>query len=73
MYPGLCTAVKLKNGVSKKFDGKNLVGVNQGSVLSLLPFIIVMEALSSSFNQGLHWERLYTNDLLLVAESEEKL
>jgi len=33
LYPGLSTAVKLKNGVSKKFDVR--VGVNQETVLSL--------------------------------------
>jgi len=32
-----------------------------------------MEALSNSFNQGLPLELLYADDLVLLAESEEKL
>jgi len=31
-----------------------------------------MEALSKSFNQGLPLELLYADDLVLLAESEEK-
>ena len=45
MYDGSTTAVKLKNGVSERFEVK--VGVHQGSVLSPLHFIIVLEALTS--------------------------
>ena len=49
------------------------VGVHQGSVLSPLLFIIVLEALSNTFKVGLPWELLYADDLALIAESEEKL
>jgi len=71
MYAMATTAIKLKNGISKGFGVK--VGVHQLSVLSSLLFIITMEALLSSFQHGLPWELLYANDLILVAESEEKL
>ena len=36
-------------------------------------FIIVLEALSKKFRIGLPWELVYVDDLVLVAESEEKL
>jgi hypothetical protein len=49
------------------------VGVHQGSVLSPLLFIIVLEALSREFREGLPMELLYADDLVLVAESEELL
>ena len=49
------------------------VGVHQGSVLSPLLFIIVMEALSRNFRGGLPMELLYADDLVLMAESEELL
>jgi len=62
---GETTAVKLKNGTSMEFEVR--VGVHQGSVLSPLLFIIVMEVLSISFKQGLPWEPLYADDLVLVA------
>jgi Reverse transcriptase (RNA-dependent DNA polymerase) len=51
MYAGATTAVQMKNGASQEFELK--VGVHQGSVLSPLLFIIVMEALASKFKQGL--------------------
>ena len=49
------------------------VGVHQGSVLSPLLFIIVLEALSKKFRIGLPWELFYADDLAPLAESEEKL
>ena len=39
------------------------VGVHQGSVLSPLLFIIVLEALSIEFREGLPIELLYADDL----------
>jgi len=46
------------------------VGVHQGSVLNPSPFIIVMGALSSSFKERLPCERLYADNLVLVALAE---
>jgi hypothetical protein len=71
MYVGATTAVKLPCGVSEQFEVK--VGVHQGSVLSPLLFVIVMEALASHFKEGLPWEILYADDLVLLAETEEEL
>ena len=39
------------------------VGVHQGSILSPLLFIIVLEAFSREFCSGVPWEDLYANDL----------
>ena len=61
----------MKGGESDGFEVK--VGVHQGSVLSPLLFIIVMEALSNEFRVGLPWELLYADDLCLLAETEEDL
>ena len=71
MYSKACTTVKLGSGESKEFDVK--VGVHQGSVLSPLLFIAVMEAISRSFRHGLPFELLYADDLVLIAESEKEL
>jgi hypothetical protein len=65
------TAVKVGHGVSEEFEVK--VGVHQGSVLSPLLFIIVMQAVSKHVSTGLPWELLYADDLVLMAESEEEL
>jgi len=71
MYEGVTTAVKTSAGESEAFPVK--VGLHQGSVLSPLLFIIVLEALARTFRIGLPWELLYADDLVLIAESEEEL
>ena len=49
------------------------VGVYQGSVLSPLIFIIVMEAVTHTVREVLPWEMLYADDLVLVGKCEEEL
>ena len=49
------------------------VGVHQGSVMSPLLFIIVMEAVTHNVREGLPWEMLYADDLVLVGKCEEEL
>ena len=48
------------------------VGVQQDSVLSLLLFIIVLEALPHEFSSWVPWEDLYTNELVIIAELLEE-
>ena len=54
-------------GYSEEFEVK--VGVHQDSVLSLLLFIIVFEALPRELCSGVPLEDLYTNDLVIITES----
>jgi len=49
------------------------VGMHQGSALSPLLFMIVMEAISREFRDALPWELLYADDLAVIAETEEEL
>lgn len=60
--------VKLNGKVNKGFRVK--VGVHQGSVLSPLLFIIVLEVLSRQFREGLPFKLLYADDLVSIAETE---
>ena len=48
------------------------VGVNHGSVLSPLLFIIVLEALSSVLRSEAQWEDIYSDNLVIITESLEE-
>ena len=57
-------------GYSQEFEVK--VGVHQGSVLSRLLFIIVLDTLSREFRSGVLWKYLYADDLVIIADSLEE-
>ena len=63
--------VRVINTYSDEFRAK--VGVHQGSILSPLLLIIVLEALSCEFYTGTLWELLYADDLVIIAETEDEL
>ena len=71
MYEDASTKVRMNGRESKAFNV--IVGVHQGSVLSPLLFIIVLEALSREFREGLPVELLYADDLVLIEETKELL
>jgi len=71
MYTGAKTVVRTVYGKRIGFEEK--VGMHQGSALSPLLFVIVMEALSREFRVALPWELLYADDLVVVAATEEDL
>ena len=70
MYSNARSRVRVGEGYSEEFEVK--VVVHQGSVLSPLLFIIVLEALSREFRRGVPWEDLYADDLVIIAESLEE-
>ena len=65
MYANARNRVRVGGGYSEEFEVK--VGVHQGSVISPLLVIIVLEALSREFRSGVPWE-----DLVIIAESLEE-
>ena len=71
MYEGAQAVVRTTEGDSKAFNMK--VGLHQGSLLSPLLFVIVMDMISRELRAGLPLELLYADDLILMAESEESL
>ena len=71
MYTGAKTVVRTVYGNNNGFEVK--VGMQQGSALSPLLFVIVIEALSSEFRVALPWELLCVDDLVVIAETEDDL
>ena len=71
MYTGAKTVVRTVYGNSRGFEVN--VGMHQGSALSPLLFVKVMEAISREFRVALPWELLYADDLVVIAETEEDL
>ena len=59
------------NGQSSQDFGVG-VGVHQGSVLSPLLFILVLEALLGQFRTDVPWELVCADDLAVMADSLEE-
>ena len=71
MYTGAKTFVRTVCGNSNGFKIK--VGMHQGSPLSPLLFVIVMEGLSRESTVVLPWELLDADDLVVIAETLDDL
>ncbi|XP_057306970.1 uncharacterized protein LOC130645111 [Hydractinia symbiolongicarpus] len=71
LYSNARSRVRINDSLSDEFSVN--VGVHQGSVLSPLLFILVLEALLMEFRTNCPWELLYADDLVLKAESMEEL
>ena len=69
-YTNAWSRVHVGEGYSEEFEVK--VIVHQGSVLSPLLFIIVLETLSQEFGSGVPWEDLYADYLVIISESLEE-
>ena len=71
LYVGTKSQVKTEAGTSEEFNIG--VGVHQGSVLSPLLFIVVMDEATRGASRGAPWELVYADDLVLTAETEEEV
>jgi len=69
MYTGEKSVVRTVYCNSSDFEVK--VGMHQGSALSPLLFVIVMEAISREFRVALPWDLLYADDLVVIAETRD--
>ena len=70
LYSNARSRVRTLAGTSDEFGIG--VGVHQGSALSPLLFVVVMqEATRAARGEGL-WDLLYTDDLVITAKSEEE-
>ena len=63
--------MKTRCGRTEYFDLK--VGLHQGSALSLLLFIIIMDVLTEEAGTKPPWAMLFADDLVLVSETAEEV
>ena len=47
------------------------MGLYQDSALS--PFLFILDTLSERFREGIPWDLLFVDELVIIAESEEEL
>ena len=66
-YKATKTRVKTRCGLTQYFNIE--VGLHQGSTLSPLLFIIIMDVLASSIQRDPPWAMLFADDLVLCEES----
>ena len=71
LYTEACTVVRTDAGLSESFEVK--VGLLQGSVLSTLLCVAVMDVVSSEARSGLPSELLYADDQVIMAPTMEQL
>ena len=71
MYKDVRSRVRVGKGNNEEFGVR--VGAHQDFVLSLILFIIVLDALSREFHTCCPWELLYTDDIMISAKSMEEL
>ena len=67
MYKATKTRVKTRCGLTQFFNIE--VGLHQGSTLSPLLFIIIMDVLASSIQRDPPWPMLFADNLVLCEES----
>ena len=70
LYKEAKSRVKTVAGTSEEFEIR--VGVHQGSALSPLLFITVLEEATKAGRAGGLWEMLYADDLVLTAKTKEE-
>ena len=69
MYSNAWSQIRVNGQYSDEFGMG--VDVHQGSILSPLLFILVLEAPSREFSTGVLWELLHADDLVLIADTQE--
>ena len=67
MYEGSRTRVRTVSGVREDFEVK--VGLHQGSALSPLPFVIVMDCITGPLQRYAPWDMLFADDVVLCGET----
>jgi len=70
-YRGAITKVRSKQGISRSFEIRQ--GLHQGSALSPLLFILILDVISRERETEAPWEMLCADDLVIVRRSIAEL
>ena len=71
MYKGCTTSVVTNVGETEEIDIE--VGLHQGSALSPLLFIIIMDVITEGIGEETPWAMLFADDIVLSGENREDL
>lgn len=71
LYVNATSRVRCSVGTSGSFPVR--VGVHQGSALSPLLFILVMDTITRDLQDDIPWTLLYADDVLLAAKTKDEL
>ena len=71
MYAGCKTSVMTSAGRTKEIEIE--VGLHQGSTLSPLLFVIIVDVITDEIAEGTPWAMLFANDLVLCDPDREMM
>ena len=71
MYAGCKTSVMTSAGKTKEIEIE--VGLHQGSALSPLLFVIIMDVITEEIDEGTPWTMLFAHDLVLCDPDREMM
>ena len=71
MYKNSKTKVRCAVGTTESFEVK--VGVHQGSALSPLLFVVVMDVITEQVRREVPWNMMFADDVVLIQEQKELL
>ena len=71
MYAGCKTSVMTSAGKTKGVEIE--VGLNQGSALSPLLFVIIIDVITEEIEEGTPWAMLFADDLVLCDPDREMM
>ena len=71
MYAGCKTSVIPSAGKTKEIEIE--VGLHQGSALSLLLYVIIIDVITEKIDEGTPWAMLFADDLVLCDPEREMM
>ena len=71
MYERVVTNVRICNGLTDEFS--IIIGVHQGSTLSLFLFTIVIDEITKNIREKILWCMFFADDIVLIDEIKDEV